>query len=157
MKRKQSIAWGDIALVNAFMNPDIPKTWMTKPPASPSVKVKSEFDSELEHRRYNVLLEWQDKGRIKSLIHHPPVFILQEGFYHPSRKRKVEAVTWEPDYIYTQVATDYEVIEDIKGKHIFANFKTKLPFILSFLRDKHVYINHEDVNGWYIPEGKKTI
>lgn len=70
------------------------------------------FDSAAEARRYVQLKMFEAAGEIKD-IEIQPKFVLQPAFKHGDQK--VQAITYRADFRYTEVATDEQVVEDVKG------------------------------------------
>ena len=108
------------------------------------------FDSGDEMARYDMLLTWQQAGLIEGLRVHPDATVrVLDGFIHPS-VGKVRARNWEFDFVYQQrQAPGLLVYEDFKGRPGDA-WKAMYAFRLYFLRDLHVFVNH-DKSGWYWP------
>lgn len=73
------------------------------------------FDSQAEVRRYKFLRLSEKAGEIVSLrMHKDAAILLDEGF-RDLTGYKWQAMTYEPDFRYTTVATGREVVEDVKG------------------------------------------
>ena len=69
------------------------------------------FDSIKERERYEELKLLLRAGKIKDLKRQVP-YELQPGFYH--KGRKIQSIRYIADFVYIDVKTGKEVIEDVK-------------------------------------------
>ena len=91
----------------------------TKPKTSKYKNTKVEFDgktfdSQKEVNRYQDLKLKLQAGQITDLNHHVP-FVLMEGVKFEHEKRKKPAMKYIADFVYTDVKTGLQVVEDVKS------------------------------------------
>lgn len=91
----------------------------TKPKASKykNTKVKLDgktFDSQKEADRYQALKLKMQSGQITDLKHHVP-FELMPSVKFENEKRKKPALRYIADFVYTDVKTGLQVVEDVKS------------------------------------------
>lgn len=103
------------------------------------------FHSEEEMKRWQVLLNWEDEGRIFQLyrgtnIALVPKFVDMHG----------ESWSWyyKPDFTYTQNGID--VVEDYKSKHKPIEWRHKEVMFRYTYPDVHFFVN-EKIKGVYQP------
>lgn len=101
------------------------------------------FDSQLEARRYRVLVFMQRAGEISGLTLQPK-FLLQEGFMHNGKK--ILPIYYVADFKYHR--NGLMVIEDTKG-HRTKDFLLKKKMLLYKYRGINFYEveNHNDTGG----------
>jgi hypothetical protein len=71
------------------------------------------FDSHAEAARYSDLLLLQSGDQIADLRLQPR-YVLQDAFRDQAGKRYA-AISYVADFAYTEVATQHQVVEDVKG------------------------------------------
>lgn len=72
------------------------------------------FDSRKEADRYDVLKLKVQAGQITDLKHHVP-FVLMAGVKFKNEKRKKPDMKYIADFVYTDVKTGLQVVEDVKS------------------------------------------
>lgn len=82
------------------------------------------FDSKAEADFYKILLAEEANNKIKDIVIQP-VFQLQESYVH--NKKKIKAITYKADFMYTEIATNKTIVIDVKGMATeVANLKRKM-------------------------------
>lgn len=98
------------------------------------------FDSELEMKRYEYLLEEEKNGCISNLQHHF-MLIFQKEFVNANGDT-IPAITYNADFVYTDNKTGLKVVEDVKGASMYTDTRFELMKQLgdSVLLPKNCYI-----------------
>ena len=94
------------------------------------------FDSKKEGKRYCDLKILQRAGQITDLKHHVP-FVLMEGVKFEHEKRKKPAMKYIADFVYTDVKTGLQVVEDVKSA-----MTRKLP---AYRQKKHLMMSVQGI------------
>lgn len=94
------------------------------------------FDSKKEGKRYCDLKLKVQAGQITDLKHHVP-FVLIEGVKFEHEKRKKPAMKYIADFVYTDVKTGLQVVEDVKSA-----MTRKLP---AYRQKKHLMMSVHNI------------
>lgn len=108
------------------------------------------FDSMAEAKRWKVLINWEDEGRITNLqraVDCGYTYELQPGF-RDMHGKKWQAWTYTPDFVYVQ--DGIEIVEDYKSKHPPAEWRHKELMFRSLYPEVHFFVN-ERIRGVYEP------
>lgn len=98
------------------------------------------FDSELEMKRYEYLMEQEKLGKISNLQHHF-MLVFQKEFVNANGDT-IPAITYNADFVYTDNETNHKVVEDVKGASMFTDTRFELMKQIgdSVLLPKNCYI-----------------
>ena len=107
------------------------------------------FDSIVEKDRYKVLIKKQEEGLIEDLQLQKK-YLLQDKFkYHG---KTVRAIHYIADFYY--IENDVEVIEDVKGGILTADFKLKQKLFKYRYQDIHFKVIIKKRGKWVNLEEK---
>lgn len=107
------------------------------------------FDSIIEKDRYKVLIKKQEEGLIKDLQLQKK-YLLQDKFKY--RGKTVRAIHYIADFYY--IENDVEVIEDVKGGILTADFKLKQKLFKYRYQDIHFKVIIKRQGKWVNLEEK---
>lgn len=98
------------------------------------------FDSELEMKRYEYLLEQEKLGKISNLQHHF-MLVFQKEFVNANGDT-IPAITYNADFVYTDNEKGIKIVEDVKGSSLFTDSRFELMKQIgdSVLLPKNCYI-----------------